>query len=425
MSSTTDPSLHSFIAVGSESHFPIHNLPYGVFRRSSASEPSIGAAIGNMVLDLAVLEDRGLLKLSNEPVFARPSLNRFMSLGPDAWREARSTISRLLQSDVTTLRDDAQLRDQALVPMNEVEMLVPCEIGDYTDFYSSREHATNVGTLLRGPDNALPPNWLHLPIAYHGRASSIVISGNDIHRPCGQRLADGQDTPIFGPSQAVDFELEMGYVIGVGNALGVPIPVGQAHEHMFGMVIVNDWSARDIQKWEYQPLGPFLSKNFATSISPWVVTTEALAPFRAIGPKQEPTPLPYLQAAENSTYDMTLDVSLQTKSMNRPERICASNLRHLYWSIAQQIAHHTITGCNLRTGDLLATGTISGPSRDALGSLLELTRGGREPLKFPGGEVRRFLEDGDRVTMTAWCQGDGYRIGFGEVSGTILPAWHQ
>jgi fumarylacetoacetase len=276
--------------------------------------------------------------------------------------------------------------------------------------------------MMRGPDNALMPNWLHVPIAYHGRASSVVISGTDLHRPCGQTKADDAPAPTFGPSQTLDFELEMGFFVGPGNELGRPIPVGDGAEHIFGMVLVNDWSARDIQRWEYQPLGPFLSKSFGTSISPWVVTLEALEPFRIPGPVQDPNPLPYLRSEGNWTFDISLQVLLQTAQMSRAEVISKSNAKHLYWNICQQLAHHASNGCNLRPGDLLASGTISGPTPDSFGSMLELTWKGTKPLKLPTGEERRFLQDGDTVIMTGDCQGPGYRIGFGEVRGRILPA---
>lgn len=306
--------------------------------------------------------------------------------------------------------------------MDDVELLLPAGIGDYTDFYSSREHASNVGRMFRGDENPLLPNWLHLPVAYHGRASSVVVSGTDIRRPLGQTLPDGARTPIFGPSQEMDFELEMGIFVGPGNALGRPIPVGKAAEHVFGIVLVNDWSARDIQRWEYRPLGPFLSKNLATSISPWVVTLEALTPFRRPGPEQDPEPLPYLRGGRERAYDIHLEVHLQSQAMDRPAVISRSNFRHLYWSINQQLAHHTITGCNMRPGDLLASGTISGPRPDSYGSMLELAWRGERPITLPDGETRRFLEDGDRITLTGYCQGDGYRVGFGEVTAKLLPA---
>lgn len=425
MNPTNDPALRSFVPVSANSHFPIQNLPYGVFQHRYGGTPRVGVAIGDQVLDLSVLEEEGLLKgphLRDQPVFRQASLNAFLALGQAAWSEARSLASHLLRGDEPTLRDNTRLRNRALVPVAEVELLLPAIIGDYTDFYSSREHATNVGVMMRGPENALMPNWLHLPVAYHGRASSVVVSGTDLHRPQGQTRADNAEAPTFGPSRSVDFELEMGFFVGPGNALGQPIPIASAGEHVFGLVLVNDWSARDIQKWEYQPLGPFLAKNFGTSISPWVVPLEALEPFRVAGPKQEPTPLPYLRGRGDGAYDIQLEVWLQSEAMDRPSRICASNFRNLYWTIEQQLAHHAINGCNLRPGDLLASGTISGPTPDSYGSLLELAWKGTKPLTLPGGEKRSFLQDGDRVTMTGWCQGNGYRVGFGEVTGRILPA---
>jgi fumarylacetoacetase len=425
MNSTTDPRLRSFVPVAPESHFPIQNLPYGVFRQKTGEQPAIGVAIGEYVLDLAILEEQHVLDLPalrGRRVFSEASLNSFMAQGRAAWTKARAAISRLLRQDEPTLRDNRPLRERALVPMSEVEMLLPVEIGDYTDFYSSREHASNVGTMLRGPQNALMPNWLHLPVAYHGRASSVVVSGTDLHRPCGQTKADDAAEPTFGPSRNVDFELEMGFFVGRGNNLGEPIPIAQAEEHIFGLVLVNDWSARDIQKWEYVPLGPFLAKNFGTSISPWVVSLEALEPFRVAGPAQDPKPLHYLQSSRPGSYDIHLEVTLQSEKMDRPQRLCASNFKHLYWSMAQQLAHHTVNGCNLRTGDLLASGTISGPTPDSYGSVLELAWKGTKPISLPNGETRVFLQDGDRVMMTGWCQGAGYRVGFGEVTGRILAA---
>jgi fumarylacetoacetase len=424
MSPTNDPSPRSFVPVPPESHFPIQNLPYGIFRRRSGGRRA-GVAIGDAVLDLTLLEERGLLSapaLRGRRVFDTGTLNAFMALGRAAWGEVRATISRLLRIDEPTLRDDGALREYALVPMAEVEMLLPADVGDYTDFYSSREHATNVGTMLRGPDKALMPNWLHLPVAYHGRASSVVVSGTDVRRPRGQSNPDQGPAPTFGPSRSLDFELEMAAFVGPGNELGRPVPVGEAGEHLFGMVLLNDWSARDIQAWEYVPLGPFLAKNFATSISPWVVPLEALEPFRTAGPPQDPAPLPYLRSEGDRTYDIHLEVHLQSERRAAPHRVCASNFKHLYWDLRQQLAHHTVNGCNLRPGDLLASGTISGPEPGSYGSLLELTWRGTRPLALPGGEERRFLQDGDRVTFTAWCQGAGYRVGFGTVTGKVLPA---
>jgi len=420
MDSTTDPALRSFVPVGADSHFPIQNLPYGVFRRREGGPPAVGVAIGECVLDLSVLENQSLLPTTG--LFGRPVLNAFMAAGRTTWANVRETVSGLLRARAPTLRDDTQLRERALVPRREVEMLLPVEIGDYTDFYSSREHASNVGTMLRGADNALQPNWLHLPVAYHGRASSVVVSGTDLHRPLGQTKPADASVPMFGPSKSVDFELEMGAFVGPGNDLGKPIPIGQTAEHLFGLVLVNDWSARDIQAWEYVPLGPFLAKNFGTSISPWVVPLAAVEPFRVAGPRQDPEPLPYLRSPGDWSFDVHLEVAIQGAGMDRPHRVCGSNARHLYWNVCQQLAHHTVNGCNLRTGDLLATGTISGPTPDSYGSLLELSWRGSKPVPFPNGETRTFLRDGDRVSMTGWCQGDGYRVGFGEVTGTLLPA---
>jgi fumarylacetoacetase len=427
MSLTTDPALRSWVSVEADSPFPIQNLPYGVFRRRGRSA-AVGVAIGENLLDLTFLEARGLFTgpvLGQQRVFDQGKLNPFLALGRPAWAEARARISQLLRADVPTLRDDASLREQALLPQSEAELLLPVEIGDYTDFYSSRQHATNVGIMMRGPDHALMPNWLYLPVAYHGRASSIVVSGTAIHRPLGQTKADTAPAPTFGPSRALDFELEMGFFVGLGNELGRPIPISQAADHIFGMVLVNDWSARDIQRWEYQPLGPFLSKSFATSISPWIVTLEALEPFRIAGPIQEPPPFPYLKSEGPWAFDIHLEVWLQTARMSSPQLICSSNATNLYWNVCQQLAHHTINGCNLRPGDLLASGTISGPTPDSFGSLLELTWKGARPLHLSSGEERRFLEDGDSITMTGWCQGQGYRVGFGQVQGTILPAWQD
>jgi fumarylacetoacetase len=417
--------LRSFIEVSPESHFPIQNLPYGVFCPESGGIHRVGTAIGDYILDLSVLEKQGLFKktmLSGKEVFSRGSLNEFMSLGRPAWKQVRAVLQTILGENDPTLRQNEELKKSALIKMDQVEMLLPVEIGDYTDFYSSKEHATNVGIMFRGKDNALMPNWVHLPVAYHGRSSSIVISGTSIHRPKGQTKADSEANPSLGPSRQLDFELEMGFFIGGGNNLSEPIPIDKAYDHIFGMVLVNDWSARDIQKWEYVPLGPFLGKNFSTSISPWVVTMEALEPFRIAGPEQNPEPLPYLKFQGSHAYDINLDVYLKTGNMTEPYKISQSNFKYLYWNILQQLAHHTVNGCNLRTGDLLASGTISGPAPDSYGSMLELAWKGEKPIKLSAGEERKFLEDGDTVIMTGYSQGDGYRVGFGEVTGKILPA---
>jgi fumarylacetoacetase len=426
---SNDPKLRSYIPVGPESHFPIQNLPYGVFRPRAGGPPRVGVAIGELVLDLALLESKGYFKhpliVADLPIFTRPNLSNFIALERAVWRPVRARVSQLLSGSDPSLRDNARVREEAFHKQSEVEMLLPLEILDYTDFYSSKEHATNLGTMFRGPDNPLLPNWSHLPVAYHGRTSSIVVSGTDIYRPSGQMKKDGDPGPIFGPSRMLDFELEVGFFIGKGNRMGVSIPVEKAWEHVFGMVLVNDWSARDIQRWEYQPLGPFLGKNFATSISPWVVTLEALDPFRTMGPIQDPKPLPYLQNTGQRTYDIQLEIWLQGEKMRERHCISRTNFKHLYWDIAQQVAHHTANGCNLRLGDLMASGTISGPDPSSYGSLIELAWQGKQPIRFPDGESRTALLDGDRLTMTGWCQGDGYRVGFGEVTGRILPSIQQ
>ena len=425
MNATHDPRLRSFVAVAPDSHFPIQNLPFGVFSPLDEGLARVGIAIGDQVLDLAALERRGFFEdvpRSGAPVFDRPALNDFLALGPAAWTRVRAIVSGLLGADNPTLRDDANLRTAFLLPQSSVRMHLPAQVGDYTDFYSSRDHATNVGTMLRGADNALMPNWLHLPVAYHGRSSSLVVSGTPVRRPSGQTKPPSADAPVFGPTKSLDFELEVGVLVGPGSSLGESVPVDRASEHLFGLVLVNDWSARDVQAWEYQPLGPFLAKNFCTSLSPWVVTLEALEPFRRPVQPQDPAPLPYLRSAADWTLDLTLEAHLQTPGSAEPHRVTATNFQHLYWTLAQQLAHHTVNGCPLRPGDLLASGTVSGPTPESRGCMLELTWRGAEPLNLPGGETRTSLQDGDRLTITGWADGDGYRVGFGEVTGEVLPA---
>jgi fumarylacetoacetase len=418
------PSLKSFIEVAPDSHFPIQNLPFGVFRPAKG-DARVGVAIGEFVLDLSVLEELGHFRgpeFHDRAVFSENALNGFLALGRPAWSKAREVIQHLLAAEIATLRDDNALRARAFHAQKDVTMQLPARIGDYTDFYSSYHHAHNVGTMLRGPENALMPNWKWLPVAYHGRASSIVVSGAEVRRPHGQIKPPDAPAPIFGPSRSFDYELETAFLIGPGNKLGEPVPIDRATDHIFGLVLMNDWSARDVQAWEYQPLGPFLAKNFCTSISPWVVPLEALESFRKPLPPQDPEPLPYLRAANDFTYDIQLEARLQTASMDAPHVITRTNFQNLYWSIAQQFAHHTVNGCNLQPGDLLASGTISGPTEDSRGCMLELTWRGANPLALPNGETRKWLEDGDRLTITGWAQGDGYRIGFGEVTGRVLPA---
>ncbi|MFQ5462721.1 MAG: fumarylacetoacetase [Phycisphaerae bacterium] len=424
MTDTTDPRLRSWIEVSQQCDFPIQNLPYGVFQRPG-SDPAVGVAIGDFVLDLAALHEAGLLAgtpVSGENVFARRHLNAFMERGRAAWTQVRTRISELLASDNATLRDNQTLRTRSLVPLAEVDLLLPVKIGDFTDFYSSREHATNVGTMFRGPDNALMPNWLHLPIGYHGRASTVFVSGVDVRRPMGQTKVDDADAPSFGPSRLLDFELEMGFFVGTANPDGRPIATANARDHIFGMVLLNDWSARDIQKWEYVPLGPFLGKSFATSISPWVVTLDALEPFRTAGPKQDPPVLGYLQCGEAGAYDVHLEACLKSEAMAEPMCITRTNFKYMYWNAAQQLAHHTINGTRMSVGDLCGSGTISGPTEDSRGSMLEICWKGTKPIKLPDGSERKFFADGDTVAIRGWCQGDGYRVGFGKVQAKVLPA---
>jgi fumarylacetoacetase len=419
-----DPSLKSFVEVAVDSHFPIQNLPFGVFSTDAEPTPRVGVAIGDQIVDLAVLEESSLLTAGStgSRVFNQPSLNTFIALGQAVWRETRASVSELLRHDSPRLRDDQDLRARALVPMAEATLHLPVEIGGYTDFYSSKEHATNVGMMFRDPKNALLPNWLHLPVGYNGRASSVVVSGTPVRRPNGQTKAPTAEQPSFGPSRKLDIELETAFIVGKGNALGEPILVAEADRHIFGMVLMNDWSARDIQQWEYVPLGPFNSKGFATSVSPWVVTLDALEPFRVEGPAQDPEPLPYLRHGGKASVDLHLEVGLQPEGTAEATTICRTNFKHMYWSMAQQLAHHTVSGCNTRVGDLMGSGTISGPEPDSFGSLLELTWNGQRPMALTGGGERSFLEDGDDVAITGWCQGDGYRVGFGSVTGRITPA---
>jgi fumarylacetoacetase len=414
--------LKSFIDIPRDSHFPLENLPFGVFKPCDG-KARIGVALGEYVVDLSVLEEKGHFDfLPGGQLFAQDSLNNFLGLGRPVWRKVRERLQHLLASDTPVLRDDADLRERVFYRQRDVAMQLPARIGDYTDFYSSYHHAHNVGTMLRGPDNALMPNWKWLPVAYHGRASSIVVSGTDVRRPEGQTKAPDAPAPTFGPTKSLDYELEMAFLIGPGNSLGQPVPIERAVDHIFGFVLMNDWSARDIQAWEYQPLGPFLAKNFCTSISPWVVTLEALEPFRRLLLAQDPAPLPYLRLPSDFTFDIDLEARLQIASMKEPHTITRTNFQNLYWSISQQVAHHTVGGCNLQPGDLLASGTISGAAEESRGCMLELTWRGANPLKLPNGETRRWLEDGDNLAITGWCQGEGYRVGFGEVCARIVSA---
>jgi fumarylacetoacetase len=417
-----DPALRSFIPVDATSDFPIQNLPYGVFSTAALPARRVGVAIGGYVLDLWELEQDCRLDVGDLGVFSASTLNPFMALAPKVWSQTRARISELLRHDSAELRDNDELRARALVPMAKVNLHLPIAVAGYTDFYSSKEHATNVGVMFRGKDNALQPNWLHMPIGYNGRASTVVVSGTKVRRPRGQLKPPNAEQPSFGACKRLDFELEMGAVIGQPSPMSEMLTEAQAEEMIFGFVLLNDWSARDIQQWEYVPLGPFQGKAFATSISPWVVAREALEPFRRDGPRQDPAPLPYLRQVQPNNYDLELEVGLRAASMNEAARICHTNFKYMYWSSVQQLLHHASSGCAMNVGDLLGSGTISGPEKSQRGSLLEISWNGTEPIELASGIVRTFLEDGDSLVMRGWCQGDGYRVGFGEVEGTILPA---
>lgn len=402
------------------SDFPLENLPYGVFSTKDNAKHRIGVAIGEHIVDLSRVSHlfTGVHLKDKQHVFHETTLNEFMSLGPDAWSEARRTLQRLLAAG----NDELAAVDGALVAQSDADMHLPARIGDYTDFYSSIVHATNVGEMFRGKANALMPNWKHLPVGYHGRASSVVVSGTPVRRPVGQTRPDDAQPPVFGPCRLLDFELETAFFVGRPNRLGEPVPVDQAQAHIFGMVLMNDWSARDIQKWEYVPLGPFLAKNFATTVSPWVVTMEALEPFRVANYPQEPQPLPYLRHDDDFNFDIHLNVEILPHDGAEAVTVSRSNFKWMYWTMKQQLAHHTVTGCNLNAGDLLGSGTISGPTEDAYGSMLELSWRGSKTVAVGPGLERKFLQDGDQVTLTGFCEKDGLRIGFGRCSGKVLPA---
>ena len=435
LDSTHDPKMKSWLesANSASTDFPLQNLPYGVFvRRGSNDKPRVGVAIGDFVLDVAGCEADGLFGAGASPAAEAcnsTSLNALMALGQTHWRALRRELHELLRADESYSSRQGAV-GKHLLPISMVRMVVPVEIGDYTDFYASMYHATNVGKMFR-PDNPLLPNYKYIPIGYHGRASSIVISGTPVRRPSGQTRPDANAPPEFGPSRQLDYELEVGFYVGPGNALGKPVPIEEAPANIFGLSLVNDWSARDLQAWEYQPLGPFLAKNFATTVSPWVVTLDALAPFRVPAferPAGDPQPLPYLQSSEEQQaggVDIQLDVFLQTSMMKAQgiagARLSHGNFRDMYWTIAQMLTHHASSGCNLRAGDLLASGTVSGNSKDARGCLLELALRGTEPVVLPNGEQRGFLVNGDEIAFRGYCERDGFRrIGFGECAGTVV-----
>ncbi|XP_035784808.1 fumarylacetoacetase-like [Anopheles albimanus] len=410
----------SFVPVSQGSDFPIENLPYGVFSTTVKPTARIGVAIGDQILDLSAV---ALFYPENvRAALGATVLNDLMALGCDAWKEVRR-ITRDLLLEGSALHKDAALQAKALVPQADAKMHLPANIGDYTDFYSSIHHATNVGVMFRGKENALMPNWKHLPVGYHGRASSVVVSGTPIRRPYGQTLpVDGAD-PAFGPCRLFDFELEMAFLVGgPATQLGDRVSVTEAANRVFGFVLMNDWSARDIQKWEYVPLGPFTAKNLGTSISPWVVPVAALEPFLVDNFPQDPQPFPYLRHEQKFNFDIKLEVDIKPKATGVATTVCRSNYRNLYWTALQQIAHHTVTGCNLKPGDLMASGTISGDAADSFGSMLELSWKGTKPVPLAGGETRKFLQDNDEVIVRGYCTNGELRIGFGSCSGVVLPA---
>ncbi|WP_424961600.1 fumarylacetoacetase [Ekhidna sp.] len=415
-----NPKLKSWVEVPANSDFPIQNLPFGIFKKEGVKR--VGVAIGEKVLDLAGLQNHGLFDGMGLPdgIFDREYLNDFMNLGKPTARKVRDRVSELLQEGNEELKNHYALQS-VLNDMDKVKMCLPVQVGDYTDFYSSEQHAFNVGSMFRDPDNALMPNWKHIPVGYHGRASSIIESGVPIHRPKGQQKPNDDEPPVFGPCKLLDFELEMAFITCGQNQLGDSITTKEAEDHIFGMVLFNDWSARDIQKWEYVPLGPFLAKNFASSISPWIVTLDALEPFRIPGPKQEPKVLPYLQYEGNKHFDIDLEVAIQPEDSD--EKVVGnSNFKYMYWNMAQQLAHQTVNGCNIKTGDMYGSGTISGPDASQFGSMLEISWKGTKPVKMPDGSERKFIQDGDTVIMRGHGEKDGVRIGFGEVSTKVLPA---
>ncbi|GAA4028518.1 fumarylacetoacetase [Flavobacterium cheonhonense] len=419
--STNDPNRKSWLNVPENSDFPIQNIPFGVFLTKD-DVITIGTRIGDYAIDLGALQQLNYFEGIDltDDMFMQDTLNDFISDGKKTWRLVRNRIGDIFDSNNPKLRDNKEHREIVIFTMDEVEMQLPVLIGDYTDFYSSKEHATNVGKMFRDPANALLPNWLHIPVGYHGRSSTIIPSGIPVHRPMGQTLPNGESTPVFGPSRLVDFELETAFITTDANIMGENIPVTEAEDYIFGMVLLNDWSARDIQKWEYVPLGPFLAKNFASSISPWIVTMDALEPFRCKGPVQEPTPLPYLQQKGKHAFDINLEVYIEPENA-QPTLVSKSNFKYMYWSMSQQLAHHTSNGCRVNSGDMMGSGTISGPTPDSFGSMLELTWGGKNPLTMSDGTERKFINDNDTVTIKGHCQNSSIRIGFGEVSTKLLP----
>lgn len=418
---TNNPNKKTWLTVSKDSDFPIQNIPFGVFLTRD-DIITIGTRIGNYAVDLGALHQLGYFEgiPLTDDIFLQDTLNDFISDGKKTWRAVRNRISEIFDIENSSLQNNTDHKKTVLFSMNEIEMQLPVHIGDYTDFYSSKEHATNVGTMFRDPENALMPNWLHIPVGYHGRSSTIIPSGTPVHRPMGQTFPKNAEAPVFGPSKLVDFELEMAFITTDANVLGEPVSIHEAEDYIFGMVVFNDWSARDIQKWEYVPLGPFLAKNFASSISPWIVTIDALEPFRVKSPKQNPEPFPYLQQKGNHSFDIKLEVGI-TPDLGEMTTVSKSNFKYMYWTMAQQLAHHTVNGCKVNSGDMMGSGTISGPTSDSYGSMLELSWQGTKPVPLKNGQTRKFIEDNDTVTMRGYCEKDDFRIGFGEVTTKLLP----
>ena len=421
MISTNNPALKSWIPVEATSDFPIQNLPFGCIKTQNG-KIHVAVPIGDYVIDLAILAQLGYFNHLNfnTQVFSRENLNDFIALGRPIWQKVRICLSELLEINNPLLRDNLTNREKVLLPLAEVETVLPVKIGDYTDFYSSIDHATNMGKMFRDPANALLPNWKHIPVGYHGRSSSIVNSGTLIRRPKGQIKPPSEEFPQLSPTKMLDFELEMGFIVGKGTSMGDSIPIESADDYIFGMVLFNDWSARDIQSWEYVPLGPFLSKNFASVMSPWVVTLDALEPFRVEGYKQEPKVLEYLAYQGNRNLDIELEIYL-TPNGKQPTKIAVSNYKYMYWTMGQQLAHHTVNGCNVNVGDLMASGTISGPLENSFGSMMELSWKGTKPVKLTEGGERTFILDHDTVTIKGFATKNGVRVGFGECKSKILP----
>ena len=418
---TNNPKRKSWLTIPKDSDFPIQNIPFGVFL-TKEDVITIGTRIGDYAIDLGALQQLNYfegIELTDD-MFMQDTLNDFISDGKKTWRLVRNRIGDIFDQNNATLRDNEEHRNIIIFKMEDVEMQLPVLIGDYTDFYSSKEHATNVGKMFRDPENALLPNWLHIPVGYHGRSSTIVPSGIPVHRPMGQTLPNGDSLPVFGVSRLIDFELETAFITTDANIMGENIPINEAEDYIFGMVLLNDWSARDIQKWEYVPLGPFLAKNFASSISPWIITMDALEPFRCKGPIQEPTPLPYLQQKGKHTFDINLEVYIEPENV-AASLVSKSNFKYMYWSMSQQLTHHTSNGCRINSGDMMGSGTISGPTPDSFGSMLELTWGGKNPIKMNDGSERKFINDNDTVIMKGFCENSSVRIGFGAVSSKLLP----